>query len=233
MFVRVPMATVDSEQLSGEIEIVGQLVVASNATLLVEVGPAKTRAVYKPIAGEQPLWDFPDQTLAYREVAAYRVSEMLRWKIVPLTVLREGPYGLGAVQEWIDVDVDIDLVALAQSEHPRLAQIAVFDAVINNTDRKISHLLPSGEEIFGCDHGVTFHVEDKLRTVLWQWRGTEIPEALLSDLDHLLAGGFEELESLLSRDEIDALKRRIERLLDERTFPMPSPDWPAVPWPPI
>lgn len=217
------------ELLSGEpIEVLGQLAVASNATLLVEIND--TRAVYKPILGEQPLWDFPEGTLAYRELAAYLLSEALGWGIVPPTLLREGPYGLGAVQLWIDIDEDIDLIALAQSDHPRLSQIALFDAVINNTDRKVSHLLPHQGEIFGCDHGVTFHVEDKLRTVLWQWRGLEIPTQWLDDLSQL---NLDTLELPISTQENDALRRRISLLLEGKTFPQPNPSWPAIPWPPV
>lgn len=217
--------------LQGEMAILGQLVVASNATLLVEI--SGIRAVYKPIAGEQPLWDFPDRTLALREVAAYRISELLGWSIVPLTILREGPYGVGAVQRWIDID-DVDLIALAQSVEPRLSQIAIFDAVINNTDRKVSHLLPAEGTIYGCDHGVSFHVDDKLRTVLWQWRGQPIPDPFLNDLVRLRQENLEHLfEDLLAAEEIAALRRRLERLISERLFPQPNPEWPAVPWPPV
>lgn len=212
----------------GEITVLGRLAVASNATLLVKVD--EVTAVYKPIAGEQPLWDFPDQTLAYREVAAFEVSEALGWGIVPTTVLREGPYGLGAVQQWIEIDEGIDLIEMAQSDDERLARIALFDAAINNTDRKISHLLPQGNRIYGCDHGVTFHVDDKLRTVLWQWRGRQIPESWLADLSRL---DVPALKLPLSDEEILAFEHRINRLLKERTFPQPSLEWPAVPWPPL
>lgn len=227
---------IDANQVlqHGAIEVVGKLAVASNATLFVRVGDEQMRAVYKPIAGEQPLWDFPDQTLALREVAAFRTSELLGWEIVPFTCFRDGPYGEGAVQRWIDVDPSIDLVALAQSDHPRLAQIALFDAVVNNTDRKISHLLPDGHDIYGCDHGVTFHAEDKLRTVLWQWRGSEIPQTWLNDLERMTERLLrQELSELLADEEIDALVDRIERLLSERRFPFPSEEWPPVPWPPF
>ena len=211
---------------SGEMEVLGQLAVASNATLLVEVNGV--RAVYKPVAGEQPLWDFPDHTLGLRELAAYQFSEALHWSIVPPTVFRDGPYGPGAVQLWIDIDEEIDLIDLVNSDHPRLAQIALFDAMINNTDRKVSHLLPTKESIFGCDHGVTFHEQDKLRTVLWQWRGLPIPQDLLDDIKGV---AFPELP--ISEAEMSALKRRMALLIEAEVFPMPSSNWPAVPYPPF
>lgn len=214
-----------------EMSVIGQLAVASNATLLVEI--EGQRAVYKPIAGEQPLWDFPDHTLALREVAAFEYSNALEWNIVPRTILRDGPYGMGAVQEWIDID-DVDLIALVQSDNHRLAQIALFDALINNTDRKASHLLPKDGEIYGCDHGVTFHEDYKLRTVLWQWRGSEIPEEWLNhiaQLDRMKVS--ERLTPYLSPSEISALFERTDALLASKTFPQPNPEWPAVPWPPV
>lgn len=228
------MATDVNYLSEGDLTLIGQLTVASNATLYVHVGRDQVPAVYKPIAGEQPLWDFPDHTLAFREVAAYELSELLGWGIVPPTVLRDGPFGLGAVQEWIEVDDEVDLVAFAQSEDPRLAKIALFDAVVNNTDRKISHLLPTEKQVFGCDHGVTFHVDDKLRTVLWQWRGQQIPQEWLSDLSRLRSLDLRALLGhLLAQAEILALELRIDRLVEGKTYPMPSQDWPAVPWPPF
>ena len=223
----------------GEIHITGRLVDASNATLFgqARLDDHVVSVIYKPIAGERPLWDFPDGTLAGREVAAYRFSEFSNMKIVPLTILREGPYGPGAVQQWIDVDEEIDLIELAQSEDPRLRQFVLFDAIVNNTDRKIGHLLPTDDgRLLGCDHGVCFHEEDKLRTVLWQWMGeplnTQEWETLQSIIDRFDSFA-EEVSDLLSQPEIAATRERVERLMAEGVFPKPSEDWPAVPWPPI
>ena len=154
---------------SGEIEVTHRLVDASNATLFGRI-EGFGEVIYKPIAGERPLWDFPDGTLADREVAAYKVSEILGLNVVPMTVLREGPFGPGMVQRWVSIDPDADIIAFGQGGDAQLRLMTLFDAVINNTDRKFGHLLLDLHgRLFGCDHGVTFHVEDKLRTVLWQF----------------------------------------------------------------
>ena len=193
--------------------------------------------VYKPVQGERPLWDFPDGTLAGREVAAYLVSQATGWGLVPPTVLREGPFGPGMCQLWIDVDEGVDLQRLARSDHPDLRRMAVLDAVINNADRKGGHLLPVGDRVFGVDHGVTFSVEDKLRTLLWQWRGlpltaeaVEVLNRLRVDLQTALG---EELRELLTRREVARTLRRIDRLLLSGTHPEPSEEWPPIPWPPF
>ena len=224
----------------GDLEIEGRLIDASNATLYAAVthGDVTTACVYKPIRGERPLWDFPDGTLAFREVAAYAVSAATGWEIVPPTVLREGPFGTGMVQLWIDVDETVDLADLVRSDHQALRRMAVFDAVVNNADRKGGHLLPvPGGHVYGVDHGVCFSEDPKLRTVLWGWRGRRfapeevaVLEALRADLDGALG---ETLRDLLSTPEVDATVRRVDRLLSTRRFPHPSPDWPAVPWPPF
>ena len=154
---------------TGSLRVTGRLVDASNATLyaVAELDGAAMVCIYKPIAGERPLWDFPDGCLAHREFAAYIVSEQLGFNVVPLTVLRDGPYGQGMAQEWIDIDESIDLAQFFSTDHPRLRAMALFDAIVNNTYRKIGHLLPvNNKVVYGCDHGVTFHTEDKLRTVL-------------------------------------------------------------------
>jgi uncharacterized repeat protein (TIGR03843 family) len=239
------------ELLSGELEVVGQLMDASNGSLLCRLivasadpdppadGPAPL-VIYKPRAGERPLWDFPDGTLSQREVAAFVVAESLGWSIVPPTVWREGPVGPGMVQAWVDVDEDVDLVALVQSDHAALRRIAVFDALINNGDRKGGHLLPTADgAIWGIDHGVSFAVEDKLRTVLWQWRGHRIPEPLLEDLQNWLDSMAPDGEAVglisqfLDGDEIDTLLHRGRQLVNDGRHPQPSPDWPAIPWPPF
>ena len=234
------MATEDklARLQQGTLRVTGRLIDASNATLygIAELDDAEMVCIYKPIAGERPLWDFPDGCLAHREFAAYIVSEHLGFHVVPLTVLRDGPYGNGMAQEWIDVDESIDLAQFFSSDHAALRSMALFDAVVNNTDRKIGHLLPVNSEIvYGCDHGVTFHVEDKLRTVLWQWAGdllTKDEIELLQRAASCLQGELRtHLEQLLTTKEIDALVMRVNRLLAQGCFPHPSPDWPAVPWP--
>lgn len=224
----------------GEMRITGRLVDATNATLLAKVIEKENEIVciYKPIAGERPLWDFSTGTLAYREFAAYLVSSLANFEVVPLTVLREGPYGEGMVQEWINVDKSLDMSEFFRRDIPALRNVALFDAVVNNTDRKIGHLLPDVQgKVYGCDHGVTFHSQDKLRTVLWQWAGQPLSDSELlqiRELKKLLAGSLGEmLLPLLSNHELAALGSRLERLLSSQTFPMPSADWPAVPWPPF
>lgn len=230
---------VKSQLLSqGELRVTGRLVDASNATLYATttLGSDEMSCIYKPVAGERPLWDFADGCLANREYATYLISREFDFNLVPLTVLRDGPYGLGMAQEWIEVDSSIDLAAFFSTDHPALRQMAIFDAVVNNTDRKIGHLLPiSDEVVFGCDHGVTFHVEDKLRTVLWQWADQRLSTSELEQLTmglDLLDGPLEELLTpLLLQEEIAATRRRIERLISSGRFPLPNPNWPAVPWP--
>jgi uncharacterized repeat protein (TIGR03843 family) len=227
---------------TGELSIEGRLMDASNATLYcgVTADGVSAACVYKPVAGERPLWDFPDGTLAEREVAAYTVSAASGWGIVPPTVYREdGPAGPGMVQLWIAEDLETDLVALIRRRDAApLRRVAVFDAIINNADRKGGHLLPTpGGHIYGVDHGVSFHSEDKLRTVLWQWAGRAVPDeqqevlrALRTDLDGRLG---EELAELLTGREVRKTRARIDRLLSRRKHPEPSDEWPAVPWPPM
>jgi hypothetical protein len=226
----------------GEIEVAGRLVEASNATLYCAVtyGGREAACVYKPVAGERPLWDFPHGTLAGRELAAYEVSRASGWDVVPPTVYRDGPFGPGMCQLWIDPDPSVDLIALARSgTDQRLRAMAVFDAVINNADRKIGHLLPApGGHLYGCDHGVSFATEYKLRTVLWQWRGDPLPDQDAAALEKLSAklgsGGLTEtLLGWLTAQEVEATAMRTEMLLRHRVHPYPPEDWPAVPWPPI
>jgi uncharacterized repeat protein (TIGR03843 family) len=228
---------------TGELEAEGRLVDASNVTLFCRVSGdgGAAACVYKPVAGERPLWDFPDGTLAGREVAAYEVSRAGGFNVVPPTVYRDGPYGPGMCQLWIDIDPSLDLVALAHRTDDRaLRQMAVFDAVINNADRKIGHLLPSQDgHLYGCDHGVCFSSDYKLRTVLWQWRGQRLPGRAMAALQHLgaiLADGGElaaELSQWLTPEELEATRNRVELLIEHRVHPYPPADWPAVPWPPV
>jgi len=251
----------------GEMELEGRLVDASNTTLraTVTLDGVSARCVYKPVRGERPLWDFPDGTLAGREVAAYAVSEATGWDVVPPTVLRDGPLGPGACQLWMDesdeagpvvgfVPVD-DLPAgwlrvasaedevgraylLAHADHVVLARMALFDAVVNNADRKGGHVLHTAAgRLYGVDHGVCFHTEDKLRTVLWGFLGRPVPaeerEALLA-LGRELGGELgERLAELVSTEEIAATVRRVRRLLRAGVFPDPPPRRHAIPWPPI
>ncbi len=226
----------------GELDIQGRLVDASNATMYCAVrrGGRQAACVYKPVAGERPLWDFPAGSLAGREVAAYQVSRAAGWDVAPPTVFRDGPYGPGMCQLWIDADETVDLLALARrTDHGGLREMAVFDAVINNADRKIGHLLPApGGHLYGCDHGVCFGEEYKLRTVLWQWRGRRLTDrsvAALTTLRDCLDGGelASELPRWLTPDEVTATRQRVDVLLDHRVHPYPPEDWPAVPWPPI
>ena len=235
---------------------------ASNATFLAELDGREV--VYKPVAGERPLWDFPDGTLAGREVSAYLVSEATGWDLVPRTWWDEGPHGPGMVQEWQEVDADDEAVTLVPAgatppgwlevvegldERDRpvvlvhedsvaLRRIAVFDVLVNNADRKGGHVLamPGGHR-YGVDHGVAFHEETKLRTVLWGWAGTPLRGEEVAVLTTVLAAVRGELgahlATHLAEHEIEALERRTERLLAAGELPGPSRTWPAIPWPPF
>ena len=231
--VRGLMATADNILESGELEIIGRLVDASNASLLCKL-PDDSQVIYKPIAGERPLWDFPDGDLASREVAAYYVSEIGDFKVVPPTVMRDGPFGMGAVQKWITTSDETDVIELAQSTNDQIRNLALFDIVINNADRKFGHILITPEkEIFGCDHGVSFHQENKLRTVIWQFSNLDLTEFEFHKIDSLIRNLDEKyLSKLLTDIEIEALFKRAQNLLEFKKFAEPSPDWPAVPWPP-
>ena len=207
-----------------------------------EIGDEDLLAVWKPTRGEQPLFDFPIGTLTRREVAAFLVSEALGWGIVPPTLLRDGPLGEGMLQRWIDADPDADVIAMVNEDDARLRRVAVFDAIVNNTDRKAGHLLPiRGGHLHAVDHGVTFSVVPKLRTVLWAWEGDPFDTNEVVGLERVgeafgtvsapgpLAGALREL---LSAPEVDATRARVAELLASRRFPGPNPDWPAIPWPP-
>jgi uncharacterized repeat protein (TIGR03843 family) len=224
----------------GTLDVEGRLYDASNATLFctVTLDGVSAACVHKPIAGERPLWDFPDGTLAAREVAAYVVSEALGWDIVPPTVMRDGPFGVGMCQLWIDIDETVDVAALARGDHPQLRRMAVYDAVVNNADRKGGHLLPTVDgHVFGVDHGVCFSIDDKLRTILWRWRGKRLTDEAIDALSGLraqLEGDLgAQLRALLDLDEVGATVMRVDRLLATCRHPLPSDDWPPVPWPPF
>ncbi|HEX7497118.1 MAG TPA: SCO1664 family protein [Candidatus Limnocylindrales bacterium] len=229
----------------GELTVVGRLLTASNATFFCMVSgeghdsdtAIVASCVYKPTRGERPLYDFPDGTLACRELAAHAVSEASGWEIVPPTVMRDGPFGEGMVQLWMEVDESVDIAELVSSDNPALRRIAVLDAVLNNADRKGGHLLPLPDgRIFGIDNGLSFAVTPKLRTVLWRWRGqplTDEERVVLSSLREQLGGVLrDELRSILMPDEVDAMAGRIDGLLAGGRLPRPDRDRPAIPWPP-
>ena len=251
----------------GRMELEGRLVEASNTTLRARISldGVDARCVYKPVRGERPLWDFPDGTLAGREVGAYLVACATGWGCVPPTVLRDGPLGPGACQLWIDEPDDGDPLlgfvptdglpggwhaimsardsdgtpyVLAHADDPRLARLAVFDAVVNNADRKGGHVLFDGDgRVYGVDHGVCFHVEDKLRTVLWGFIDEPLPVETVEVLERLradLAGTLgRTLREHLTAGEVRAARTRIDRLLAAGRMPGPGGDWPSVPWPPM
>ena len=229
----------------GEVTVVGRLMTASNATFWCLVAgpggdPGVTIAascVYKPIRGERPLYDFPDGTLACREVAAHAISEASGWEIVPPTVMRDGPFGEGMVQLWMEIDGSVDVGELIGTDNPALRRIAVLDAVLNNADRKAGHLLPLPDgRIHGIDNGLCFAVEPKLRTVLWRWRGQSLTADEVAVLEHLrkeLTGNLgDELTPLLAPVELAATSRRIDALLKSGAMPRPDRNRPAIPWPP-
>lgn len=246
----------------GALELVGRLTTASNATFLATLG--ETEVVYKPIAGERPLWDFPDGQLAHREVASYLVSEALGWSVVPETWLGDGPHGPGMIQRWVHAEESVEpvtivsegavpsgflkvfdgfdeqdrVVSLVHEDTPELRRMAVFDAITNNADRKGGHVLPvAGGHRYGCDHGLTFHAEPKLRTVLWGWHGQAFSAEELSGIRAVLAGLSgalgRGLAAYLSGGEVEALGFRCETLLAEGVFPRPGYDRHVIPWPPF
>lgn len=218
----------------GELEVLGLLPGASNSTFLGRVGGV--HVVYKPIRGEAPLWDFPQGTLAAREVAAARLAEALGWPNVPATVLREGPAGPGAVQEWVTAVPEEHFFTLREERADELRTVAAFDVVANNADRKGGHVLMGEDgEIWCIDHGLTFHVEPKLRTVIWDFAGEVLPHVLAKDLERVareLSEGRlrEELLELLEPEEVGAAGARAAALLESGRFPGPGPGRP-IPWP--
>jgi hypothetical protein len=207
-------------------------------TATIELRPGELLAVWKPTAGEQPLFDFPIGTLTRREVAAFLVSEATGWSIVPPTLLRDGPYGEGSLQAWVTTDDSIDVVRLVVDSDPRLRRIAAFDAIVNNTDRKGGHLLPiPGGHLHAVDHGVTFSVVPKLRTLLWAWEGEPFSTdeiAVLERVREALRSRLgAELRELLAAREVEATIDRVDELLARGVFPSPNPEWPAIPYPPF
>jgi uncharacterized repeat protein (TIGR03843 family) len=249
----------------GELAIEGRIAGASNSTLRCRIevpGEDDLLCVYKPAAGERPLWDFPDATLGHRELASYELSAALGWDLVPPTVWREdGPGGEGMCQAWIQTDPQVDQVdivrrgaapkgwkrvldatdeigspvELVHADTPDLRRIAVFDAVANNADRKGAHVLVDcSGRVWAIDHGVTFSTESKLRTVVWGWAGEPIDDADLRDLvvlRELLSTEYEPIDQWLDGRESMRLRTRLNRLIQAGTYPVPSGQWPAIPWP--
>ncbi len=255
--------------LRGDLTVLGRIRAASNATFLCEAGTdgEAVHCVYKPVAGEQPLWDFPDGTLAGRELAAFLVSEALGWNIVPHTIIREGPAGPGMLQLWVEQPGDsgddtgpdlVDLcpadnvpagylsilrayddtggeVTLVHADDPTLRRMAVFDVIVNNADRKGGHILSGVDgRVYGVDHGISLHVNDKLRTVLWGWAGAPLDIETLDSvatLQRRLAGPLgDRLRQNITAAEFDALRRRVRALLDNPLMPTPNGRQP-LPWP--
>ena len=241
--------------MTDELTLVGRMVNASNETLLLKRG--EDQFIYKPVSGERPLWDFPVGTLANRERAAYVASSLLGWDVVPETELIDGPLGLGSMQRWIDgeilavdvvppdevpptwlkvisgLDENRNEVALAHADDDGLRRLALFDALINNGDRKAGHILTTADgHHYGIDNGVSFNVDPKLRTVLWGFIDNTIADSLLTDLAEFIAiAPTSELAQLLDEEEIEELINRGHELISNRVFPAPSPQWPAIPWP--
>jgi len=220
---------------TADLIITGRLVDASNATLFGHLQDDENfKIIYKPVAGERPLWDFPAGTLAAREYAAYLFSVEFSFDLVPTTVLRDGPYGFGMVQEWIEDAQPESLIEFAQGDHPSLRKMVLFDALINNADRKYGHiLLVKNDEVLGCDHGVTFHEEDKLRTVLWQFTDLILEEDEIAILEKIISNDLVFLDDHLTRDEISAIANRAKMILSNNRLPKPATDRPSIPWPPV
>jgi uncharacterized repeat protein (TIGR03843 family) len=225
----------------GELRILGLLPRSSNYTFLAKVAANgdEALAVYKPRAGEAPLWDFPEGTLGLREVAAYRVAQELGWPRVPPTLYREGPEGPGSVQLFVEFDVDHHYFTLLRGREETFRRVALFDAVVNNADRKGGHcLLAADGDVFVIDHGVCFSAVPKLRTVIWEFAGEPIDAELLADLRRVRAALAEggrlrtQLVPLLRPREIEAIEGRLLALLDARRFPEPGAERP-YPWPAI
>ncbi len=228
---------------SGSLQLEGEFVWGSNSTFYVTINSDGQvwRAVYKPLRGERPLWDFPPRTLARREVAAYLVSQALGWELVPPTVFREdAPFGAGSIQLYIEHDPDYHFFAFTQRDRQRLRPVVAFDLVVNNADRKAGHVLVDKDRHIWCiDHGICFHVEEKLRTVLWDFAAEPIPAELVNDLRRVReeieaeTDWVKQLQSYLSMAEIVALQERIEAILRDPFFPSPPEDRRPFPWPPI
>jgi uncharacterized repeat protein (TIGR03843 family) len=250
----------------GELAVLGRIRSASNGTFLCEarLDDSVVQCVYKPVAGEQPLWDFPDGTLAGREYSAFLISDALGWNVVPHTIIRQGPAGLGMVQAWVEQPEDpsgpglVDLcpadsipdgymsvltaygyageeVTLVHADNAELRRMAVFDVIVNNADRKGGHILAGADGVvYGVDHGISLHIHDKLRTVLWGWAGKPIDDDTvdsLRTLENRLGRKLgSRLRSHITAAEVDALCRRVRALVADPVMPSPGGRRP-LPWP--
>lgn len=222
---------------NGEYKLKGQFMLGSNYTFLVDVEHENKTypAVYKPSRGEQPLWDFPENTLALREVAAYQLSELLKLHIVPFTVYRnDGPYGAGSLQQYIEYDIEYHYFNFSEEDKQKLRPVVFFDLIANNADRKGSHIFfeQNTRKLYAIDHGICFHQEDKLRTVIWDFAGEPIPDELLAPLS-LTSTWSAVFEPYLSPSETRALIRRAQALCESKIFPYPLQGRRAYPYPPI
>jgi len=219
----------------GHLEVLGRVPWSSNATLLATVTASgiELPAIYKPRRGERPLWDFDEGTLYQREVATFELSDALGWELVPETVIRDGPMGLGAVQRFVDHDPDEHYFTMCSDEPDRFRQFAVFDVLVNNADRKSGHCLRRRDDgvIVGIDHGLTFHEVAKLRTVIWDFAGEQLPAALAADVERVVEDGFDRFRELLAPDELDALADRCTDLLETGSLPVPGDGYHSYPWP--
>jgi uncharacterized repeat protein (TIGR03843 family) len=237
---KLPADSFENVLQRGELELKGQFMLGSNYTFLVNVyhEGRELQAVYKPSKGEQPLWDFPNHTLAHREVAAYLVSEALGWHFVPYTTLRDdGPYGPGSIQQFIEYDPNYHYFNFTDEDKARLGQVMLFDLLCNNADRKGSHVIIEEEtgKLWLIDHGLCFHEDDKLRTVIWDYAGELIPDNLLKVLTRLPSNSKlqTELKPHLSPREISALVTRANALVSSGVFPLPPEHRRAFPYPPL
>lgn len=227
----------------GEMQIAGHFVQGSNYTFLANLTleGKEIQAVYKPVRGENPLWDFPNRTLAKRETAAFVLSDWLGWQVVPPTVFRrDASLGAGSLQVFIEYDPRRHYFSLTRAEIERLKPAALFDVIINNADRKGSHLIfDEHNHLWLIDHGLCFNREDKLRTVIWDFAGEPVPERLLQDLVRAVsalnrgADLFDRLHLFLSIPEIQALLRRVVSVLETPFYPLPPADRRAFPYPPL
>jgi len=225
----------------GSIELKGQFTLGSNYTFLVTVSleEKELQAVYKPQKGEQPLWDFPENTLAGREVAAYRVSQALGWGLVPYTIFREdGPYGPGSLQQFIEYNPNYHYFNMKPADKEKLRPVALFDHLTNNADRKGSHVFfeKTTRHLYAIDHGLCFNVTDKLRTVIWDFAGQPVAQEYLSALESIIlpsASLVDELLCYLNNDELTMLTLRAETLVKEGVFPQAPSDRRAFPYPPL
>lgn len=229
----------------GTPELEGQFLQGSNYTFLVHLTwqELEFRAVYKPNRGERPLWDFPDHSLSKREAAAFLVSEALGWQLVPPTIYRRRklPLGAGSLQLFIEHDPEVHYFNFSAELRQQLKPVALFDVLLNNADRKGSHILRAADgHLWAIDQGLCFHTQPKLRTVIWDFAGQAVPDALLADvaalLDHLQPPESplrESLAACLRPAEINALCRRAQHILQTRSYPQPRPNERPFPWPPV